>query len=74
MVDMVEHPPHYELDGLDIEALDVIKAVLSTEEYKGYLIGNCLKYGMRAPKKNGEEDYRKLIYYSKELQEVLNSA
>ncbi len=72
MIDMVNKPPHYQLEGLNIEALDVIRAVLNKVEYKGYLIGNCLKYGMRANKKNGDEDLRKLNYYANELERVLN--
>ena len=73
-VDMVNNPPHYKLDGLNVEALDVIEAVLTREQFIGYLIGNCLKYSMRAPKKNGEEDYKKLNYYSKVLERILNDS
>ena len=71
---MVNKPPHYQLEGLDIEALDVIRAVLNKAEYKGYLVGNCLKYGMRASKKNGDEDYKKLAYYAEELKRILNDS
>ena len=42
MTDMVNSPSHYQLDGF--EAIDIIKAALTPEEYRGYLKGNALKY------------------------------
>ena len=44
--DVVNNPRHYTVGGY--EALDVIKAKLSPEEYRGYCKGNVLKYIMRA--------------------------
>ena len=69
--DVVNHPKHYQLDGLQVEALEIIKASLTLEEYKGYLIGNLLKYLLRHKKKNNIEDIRKMIFYSKELDKCL---
>ena len=66
--DVVNHPKHYKLDGLEIEALDVIKASLTPEQFKGYLVGNMLKYLLRHKKKNKEEDIQKMVFYSKELE------
>ena len=71
--DMVNNPAHYQLKGLEVEALDVIEASLTREEYIGYLIGNCLKYSMRAPKKNGEEDLKKMCFYAKKLEVILET-
>ncbi len=34
-------------DAGNIETLDVIKAKLTPEQYKGYLLGNALKYQCR---------------------------
>jgi hypothetical protein len=65
--DVVNNPSHYQIGGLEIEALDVIRGVLSHDQYIGYLRGNILKYQMRANKKNDEEDLRKANYYSREL-------
>ena len=49
--DMVNHPSHYKLkDGL--EAIDVIKATLTEEEFIGFCKGNALKYQFRAGKKD----------------------
>ena len=70
--DEVNEPEHYKLSGLNLEALDVIKASLSVEEYIGYLRGNILKYHMRANKKGGNISLRKAHYYSKELEKTLD--
>lgn len=68
-VDMVNHPPHYKLAN-GMESIDVIRAVLSPEEYKGWCKGNALKYQFRAGKKDPakeSEDYRKAEFFLKEL-------
>lgn len=36
---------HYDVGG--IEVLDVIKAKLTPEQYRGYLLGNAIKYLLR---------------------------
>jgi hypothetical protein len=60
--DPVKRPNHYML--CDMEAIDVIKASLTTEEYKGYLKGNMLKYRLRAGKKDDtQQDIRKALEY-----------
>lgn len=44
------NPNHYKLaDGK--ETIDVLKEVMTREEYIGYLRGNALKYGFRIGKK-----------------------
>ena len=60
--DMVNSPSHYQLDGL--EAIDIIKAALTPEEYRGYLKGNSLKYILREPfKGNGKQDVSKAQWH-----------
>lgn len=63
--DMVNHPDHYMVGG--IEALAVIEAKLggpTNEMYRGYLMGNVMKYLMRSPYKGKrEEDLRKAQFY-----------
>ena len=59
----VNHPKHYKLDGLDIEAIDVIRSVLGAEKFRGYCRGNVLKYLIRAENKNGTEDLKKAKVY-----------
>ena len=54
--DEVHNPDHYKLNGLNIEAVDVVKAVLTEEEFKGWCRGNALKYLMRAGKKDKNKE------------------
>lgn len=64
MIDNVNQPQHYKLDGLEIETVDVIKSV--TSQYNGFeafCMGNILKYLIRAKKKNGLEDLYKAQKY-----------
>jgi len=64
---------HYELwDGF--EALDVIKMVLTKEEYIGALKFNILKYQLRLGKKdNIEKEVEKINDYRRELDALLES-
>lgn len=39
MNDAVHHPSHYTLPGLTVESVDVIRAVLTPEEFKGWCKG-----------------------------------
>lgn len=50
--DDVHNPDHYKLNGLNIEVVDVIRSVLTEDEFKGWCKGNALKYLMRAGKKD----------------------
>ena len=45
--DPVNSPSHYDVFP-SVTAIDIIKATLSDEEYKGFLKGNFLKYRLRA--------------------------
>lgn len=47
----ISNPKHYKLDGLDIESVDVVKAVLGEEGFINFCLGNILKYAIRAKKK-----------------------
>ena len=62
-VDNVNQPNHYKLDGLDVEVLDIIKAVLTKEQFEGALHFNVIKYILRTNKKNGVEDLKKAHKY-----------
>ena len=63
--DNVNSPNHYKLEGLDIESIDVIFAVIRgiNNGVIADCVGNILKYVMRAEKKNGLEDYKKARKY-----------
>lgn len=45
-----KNPEHYKKQGF--EAIDVIRSVLTEEQYTGYLIGNSLKYLLRVNDKD----------------------
>ena len=61
--DNVNSPKHYELEGLGIEVIDIMKSNLGDEGFKNYCKGNVIKYVLRAEKKNGLEDYKKAAKY-----------
>lgn len=66
IADMVNHPPHYKVGG--VETIDYIEAKLTSEEFSGYCKGNALKYISRANhKKDATEDLRKAIWYLNRL-------
>lgn len=60
----VRSPKHYKLPGLNIESVDVLRSVLTPEEFKGFCRGNALKYLIRAGKKDSElQDIKKAGVY-----------
>ena len=67
--DVVTKPKHYNQGG--IECIDAIEAMLTHEEFVGYLRGNSLKYRWRFRYKNGVEDLRKAEWYENKLLEIL---
>lgn len=70
--DIIENPKHYTVGGY--EAIDVIKAKLTPEEYRGACKANILKYLMRANYKgHHNQDCEKALYYMKELVNALDS-
>jgi hypothetical protein len=55
----------------NLEAIDVIKQVLTPEEYQGFLKGNILKYQLRLGKKdNVEKEIEKIKDYTREIKDV----
>ena len=63
--DNVNNPPHYEMwsrydldeiirEGRGLEVVDIIRARLTEEEFRGWCKGNALKYTLRAGKKDAE--------------------
>lgn len=63
MSDNVNSPSHYQMAGLSIEVIDVIRSVLGDEKFEGYCRGNVIKYILRADKKNEIEDLKKARVY-----------
>ena len=60
--DNINSPKHYRLPGLNIESIDIIRAILG-KYFKWFCLGNIIKYVLRAEKKNGREDYKKARTY-----------
>lgn len=64
MSDPIKAPGHYA--RFAIQPLDFIKAVLSDEEFRGFVKGNVIAYVSRAGYKDGEpleRDISKAIFY-----------
>lgn len=68
--DEINNPKHYDLFPDGMQAIDVIRAALTPEEFAGYCKGNFLKYRLRAGEK-GEPDkcLGKAEWYRAELRE-----
>ena len=65
--DMVNHPSHYQIGG--VETVDVIKELLSKEEFIGYLKGTFIKYRERHPYKGkATQDLEKAQWFWDRLQ------
>ena len=65
--DSVYQPKHYELmDG--IESIEVIACSLTGDEWRGFCLGNALKYRLRVGKKdNIEQELKKADNYTNNL-------
>lgn len=67
MVETVNHPSHYGGDT-PYEVIKVLEAWLTPEMFKGFLLGNVIKYQARAHLKGTEsEDHRKALRYQNYL-------
>jgi hypothetical protein len=66
--DMQVGGSHYK--DMPVQPWDVMEAVLTPEEYRGYLKGNVIKYSMRAGRKEGSDDAGKAMHYKMKLKEV----
>lgn len=53
---MSRDPKSSYYDAGGIEVIEIIKAKLTPEQYKGYLLGNALKYQCRMMHKHSGED------------------
>jgi hypothetical protein len=66
--DLVNTPAHYTAGG--IETIDYIRAKLTTDQLRGYYLGNLIKYLSRAQHKDGARDYKKAEVYLRWLNEL----
>lgn len=58
---------HYK--DMPMQPWDVMQAVLTPEEFRGFLRGNVIKYSMRAGRKAGSDDAAKAQHYIQKLRE-----
>jgi len=58
---------HYK--EMAIQPWAVMEAVLTHEEFRGFLCGNVIKYAMRAGRKDGSDDAGKAEHYMMKLKE-----
>ena len=59
--DPVNHPSHY-TEG-EIECIDALESALGVEGFRGYCIGNAMKYLWRYNNKGGLQDLSKSEWY-----------
>ena len=62
---------HYR--DMQMQPWDVMQAVLTPEEFRGFLKGNVIKYAMRQGKKEGTDDAGKAQHYAQKLAEVMGN-
>ena len=69
---MSKDPKSSYYDAGGIEVIQVIKAKLTAEQFKGYLLGNTIKYSLRLNHKGTPaRDAEKLDFYSHFLNEEM---
>ncbi len=57
-------PEHYKAHGIITrQPIDIMKHSFTQEAYRGYLVGNVIKYVCRYDMKNGVEDLEKAKKY-----------
>lgn len=59
---------HYK--DMPIQPWELMEAVLTPEEFAGFLKGNMIKYTLRAGHKAGSDDLSKARHYEQKLTEV----
>lgn len=58
LYDSVNNPKHYQ-GRYGMESINVLRNFMTSEQLKGFYLGNALKYQLRFQKKNGLEDLKK---------------
>lgn len=66
MEDNVNHPKHYQTPG-GLECIDIIKSVLTKDEYIASCRANVLKYVIRYKSKGQVESLKKARWYLDEM-------
>ena len=63
---------HYKV--MPVQPWEVMEALLTREQFIGYLKGNIIKYAMRTGLKAGSDDPGKLRHYQQKLAEVMQAS
>jgi hypothetical protein len=66
--DMQVSGNHYK--DMPIQPWHIMEAVLTAEEFAGFLKGNIIKYSLRAGRKDGSDDAGKAKHYMQKLNEM----
>lgn len=67
-IDVVNKPKHYDFYGLD--AIRIIRDSMTEDEFRGYCMGNSLKYRLRAGKKDAiDQEIAKAMKYEELFEE-----
>ena len=66
--DMQVSGNHYK--DMPIQPWHIMEAVMTGEEFVGFLKGNIIKYSLRAGRKDGSDDAGKAKHYMQKLKEV----
>jgi len=75
-VTMTEPANSYQVGGdhytsMPMQPWELMEAVLTREEWIGFLKGNLIKYTLRAGRKPGSDDVAKARHYRQKLMEAL---
>jgi len=55
----------------DIQPWEYMQAILTKDQFEGFLIGNVIKYVSRYQEKGGKEDLLKAIHYLEKATDIL---
>jgi hypothetical protein len=61
---------HYK--DMPIQPWHIMEAVMTHDEFVGFLKGNIIKYSLRAGRKDGSDDAGKAKHYMQKLKEITN--
>ena len=79
MIEMVPNADDMQVSGshykdMAIQPWTVMEAVLTPEEFRGFLKGNIIKYAMRQGRKDGSDDAGKALHYKYKLEEMTDGS
>lgn len=76
MVDLHQMAKDYQVGGdhytrQDIQPWEYMQAIMTRDQFEGFLLGNIIKYLSRYQEKGGKEDVLKARHYLDKLTEIL---